>query len=203
MNLLPRSLGLSAVVMLLTTHPLPAPIQEVPETPTPTPTPAQSANRQLHPGTQWETPSPRITASPQPGLKRTPLPQTMQQRPVRFAGTWIGQIKFGFKRDVQFTLAVNPEATLLKQQSKQFGEHTHTTSYTAETLSWRAGSRNEVAWTLTPSRDGQTASVTAQSGSEINSRAVFHRVQPNSTAAHAKTPPKTHPGTKLKGPPAY
>jgi hypothetical protein len=195
-----RSL-LVAALLLVTAHRLPAPISEIPESPTPAP--EQSANRQLHPGTQWKTPSPEITASPQPGLKRTPLPQTMQQRPVRFAGTWIGQIKFGFKGDVQFTLAVNPEATLLKQQSKQFGEHTHTTSYTAETLSWRAGPRNEVAWTLTPSRDGQTASVTVQSGSEINSRAVFRRVQSNYAAAPAKSPPKAHPGTKLKRPPAY
>jgi hypothetical protein len=37
MNLLPTSLGLAAVVLLLTTHQLPAPIQEIPESPTPAP----------------------------------------------------------------------------------------------------------------------------------------------------------------------
>jgi len=182
---------------------LPAPISEIAETPTPTGPPAQSANRQLRPGGQWRNPESGISASPQPSPKPTPLTQTTQQRLAHFAGTWTGNIKLGIAGKVQFTLTVNPDATSLEQKSKAFGEHTHVTSYTGRTLSWKAGLKNEIAWTLRPNRDGQTALVTAESGSEINGAAIFYRVQPNPPPAQAKSSPKKHPGTKLKRPPSY
>ena len=49
MNRFSKSLGLSAVVLLLTTHRLPAPIQEVLESPTPAP--EQSAKPK---NVQWQ-----------------------------------------------------------------------------------------------------------------------------------------------------
>ena len=189
---------LSIAVLLITIHRLPAPVSEIPETPTPMPAPTQSANRQLHPGERWRSPEPKITARPQPSPKPTPT-QTVQHGPGHFVGIWTGKLKFGIEGQVQFMLTVNPDATSLEQKSKAFGEHTYTTSYTAQTLSWTAGSKNEIAWTLTPSRDGQTASVT-RSGPETNSVAIFHRVQPNPSPPWAKSPPKQHPGTKLKRP---
>ena len=192
---------LSTTLLLIGTYRLPAPIVENPEAPTPTPAAAESPTQQLHPESQLKNPSSQIAAAPQPSSKRAPLPQTMQQGPALFAGTWTGKIKFGDKGDVQFTLTVNPEATLLKQQSIQLGAHTHGTTYAAQTLSWRAGPKNGIAWTLTPNNDGQTASVTVQVGS-ANNRAVFHRVKPNSAAALPK-PPKTQTGTKLKLAPGH
>jgi len=192
---------LGIAVLLITIHRLPAPISEIAETPTPTPPPAESANRQLPPGGNWRNPESGISASPQLGPKPTPLTQTTQQRPAHFAGTWTGKMKLRIAGEVQFILTVNPDATSLTQKSKAFGEHTHVTSYTAQTLSWKAGPKNEIAWTLTPNRDGQTASVTASS--EINGGAIFYRVQPNPPPAQAKSAPKKHPGTKLKRPPGY
>jgi hypothetical protein len=70
MNLLPRSLGLSAVVLLLTTHPLPAPISEVPET-TPTPKPKRE-----------------VISRPKPNPKAIAKPRVTPSR--SFAGTWTG-----------------------------------------------------------------------------------------------------------------
>jgi serine/threonine protein kinase len=169
-----------------------------PYKPTEAPTPAESAKSQLRPGASWKTSSPEIIASAQLSSKQTPFPQKTKQRPERFAGMWSGKIKFGNAGDVQLTLTVNPAASRLKQQSKQFGEQTHVTNNTAQSLSWTTGTRNEIAWTLTPNNNGATASVTAQSATGINSRAVFHRVKPNSVPAEAKSPPKMHPGAKLK-----
>jgi hypothetical protein len=70
MNLLPRSLLLSAVVLLLTTHRLPAPFSEMPEA-TPTPKPKREA-------TSRPQPKPAATS------KRTATPNRS------FAGTWNG-----------------------------------------------------------------------------------------------------------------
>jgi hypothetical protein len=191
---------LSVALLLITIHRLPAPISESPETPTPSPAPPQSSTSQSrrHPGTSWKSLEPEPSAGLQPSPKRTLPTQPTQQGAVRFAGTWTGKVKLGISGDVQFTLTVNPEATSLKQKSMQFGEHSHATSYAAQTLSWKAGPKNETVWTLTPNRDGQTASVTAKSGSQINGTAVFHRVQPNPGPAQAKSPLKEHPGTKLR-----
>jgi len=70
MNRFSKLLGLSAVVLLLTTHRLPAPISEVPET-TPTPKPKREA-------------TPRLKAKPE----ATPKPTATSNR--SFAGTWTG-----------------------------------------------------------------------------------------------------------------
>lgn len=194
---------LALALLLIVTCRLPAPIVENPETPTPTPTPAEPSNRQLRPGTSWKGASSEMTATPRPSSNRIPPSQRMQQGATRFAGTWSGKIKFGATGDVQFTLTVNPEATLLKQQSLQFGEHTHPTTHTAQTLSWKSGPQNGIAWTLTPNTNGQTASVTLQLGHGSNNTAVFHRAQSNSVAAPAKSPTTNYPGTKLKRPPGH
>jgi hypothetical protein len=77
MNRLPKSLGLSAIVFLLTTHPLPAPIHEQPEkkaTPSPAPKPAQK---------------PKSTTKTKPAAKAESQAATPAKR-SRFAGTWVG-----------------------------------------------------------------------------------------------------------------
>jgi hypothetical protein len=97
MNLFTRSLGLSTVVLLLTAHPLPAPIQEVPESPTPAPEQSPKPKRTIKPkvSESSESSTKRQTASsPQkaePSESGTnPLRQQPTAKPSRFAGTWVG-----------------------------------------------------------------------------------------------------------------
>ena len=164
---------LSIGLLLTTAHQLPAPIQEVPETPTPTP---QS----------------------QPN----PVPSTTPERAeaARFAGTWAGRIKVGKAADLDITLVVNPEATSLLQKSTRLGEqvhqNTHPTTVSGRTLSWLGGQTNNIAWTLTPNPDGQTALATTKWATGVENTAIFQRVQPAPQPGLA--PPRKRPGPKAK-----
>ena len=92
MNLLPRSLGLSAVVLLLTTHPLPAPIQEVPESPTPTPV----QPRQTQELSSTFKPSPANTTVPNPLPTSSPTPSARSFVPEAGSNSsvtgWAGEV---------------------------------------------------------------------------------------------------------------
>ncbi len=184
----------AAGLLLITAQRLPAPISEVPETPTPTPVlPTQSENKS----------NATITgATPQPAANPAPSTTPEVADPARFAGTWTGKIKFGRVGDVDFTLVINSEATSLEQGSKNFGRHMHATISSGHTLSWRAGEKNDLAWTLTPNPDGQTALTTLKLPSGAESTAIFQRVQASSNPS--PTPArKLRPGTKAKRPSAY
>ena len=164
---------LVCALLLTTAHRLPAPIQEVPESPTPTP--------QLQPN---------------------PLPSITPERadPARFAGTWTGKIKIGKSADFDITLVVNTEATSLTQKSMRFGERVHETSHpttiSGQTLSWQGGQSNNVAWTLTPNADGQTAAATTKGAAGVENTAIFKRVQPALKASPAAV--RKHLGAKGK-----
>lgn len=88
MNLLSRSLALSAIVLLLTTHPLPAPIQEVPESPTPGGTAAPTATPREKPPSKPK-PKPKSAAKESTAtagrqeLPSTPKPAQRQRIVVR------------------------------------------------------------------------------------------------------------------------
>ena len=141
--------------LLIIAHRLPAPIQEVPESPTPTPTPIPQS---------------------QPG----PLPSNAPGRadPARFAGTWTGRIKIGNQGDFDVTLVVDSEATSLTQQTNRSPQHVHPTTISGRMLLWRGGDLNNIAWTLTPKSNGQTALATTRIGAGVEKTAVFQRVQP-------------------------
>jgi hypothetical protein len=144
---------LPIALLHVTAHRLPAPIQEVPEAPT-------SA----------------------PRLKSHPLPTASPKRadPARFAGSWTGKMKIGTV-DFDITLVVNPEATSLTQRSKRVGQpaqqHVHPTTASGRTLFWRGGQLDNVAWTLIPNPDGQTASATTKTAG-IENTAIFRKVSP-------------------------
>lgn len=154
---------LSLALLLVWVQRAPAPIQEVSESSTPTPTPAL-----------------QVQPNPTPGT--TPQGASL----TSFAGTWAGRIKIGTGGEVHVTLAVNSDATSLTQNSKRMGELTHPTTVNGRTLSWLAGKLNNVAWTLTPNPDGQTALAGTKQGG-ITSTAIFKRVQ--STPQSSPAPP--------------
>jgi hypothetical protein len=164
---------LVCALFLTTVHRLPAPIQEVPDTPTPTPAP---------------------TSQSQPSSLPSDVPG--RPDPARFAGTWTGKIKIGKGADVDITLVVNPEANSLTQKSTRLGERVHETSHptaiSGDTLSWQGGQTNNIAWRLTPNPDGQTALATTKGATGVENTAIFQRVQP------ASSPARKHPGAKVK-----
>ena len=171
-----RSAIVIVIILLVISAPrLPAPIQEIPDTPTPTPTPQSQTS---------------------------PLPSTTPERadPARFAGTWAGRIKIAKAGDFDITLVVNPEATSLLQKSTRLGEqvhqNTHPTTLSGRTLSWRGGQSENVAWTLTPNPDGQTALATTKMATGVENTAIFQRAP--SLAKPGPAPMRKYPGAKAK-----
>jgi hypothetical protein len=150
-----RFVKLLAVIgfLIIAAHRLPAPIEEEAS-------PSPTATRQA-------------TAPPAP----TATGPLLKRQAARFAGTWTGKIKFGNTSDVEFTFIINPEATSMIQKSKRFGEHAHPTTVNANTISWTAGAKNAITWTLTPNSDGQTAVVKVKPISGEESTATFQRTE--------------------------
>ena len=173
MNITQRFLLIGAL-LVITAHRLPAPIQEIPDTPTPTPTP---------------------TAQSQPTAPPTMTPERVE--PAQFAGTWTGKIKIGSGAEVDVTLVVGPKAASLtqvvKRPNERVHETTHPTTVNGHTLSWR-GQMENMAWTLTPNADDQTALATTKGGAGVENTAIFQRAdsQANpSPAPSRKYPAKT------------
>jgi hypothetical protein len=135
-------LCLIGCLLFVSAHRLPAPIQEVPETPTPTSTPQSQPN---------------------------PLPSTTPERadPARFAGTWTGIIKIGNQGAFNVTLVVASEATSLTQQTNRSPQHVHPTTISGRILLWRGGDLNNVEWTLTPKPNGRAALATTKTGTAV------------------------------------
>jgi hypothetical protein len=145
------ALLLTVALLLITTHRLPAPISEIPESPTPAPTVAQ-------------TPPPK---------KSPPKPKSKPSGATRFAGTWTGRITIDKFPDADVTLVISTEGTSVAQNSKA-GVWTRPLTYDGKLLSWQTGPTNKVAWTLTLNPNEQSALVT-RTWSGIQSRAIFKR----------------------------
>jgi hypothetical protein len=164
------ALLLTVALLLVTAHRLPAPIHEVPESPTPTPAEqAKPKKTQAKPKSVESEPKAKSASKP----SATPAPQS----PARFAGTWTGRIKIGNQGDFDVTLVVNSEATSLTQSTNRSPQHVHPTITSGRTLLWRGGNLNNVAWTLTPKPNGQTASATTKT-TGIENTAIFRKVSP-------------------------
>ncbi len=111
-----KSLGLSAVVLLLTTHPLPAPIQEVPDT----------------------------TPPPKPKREMTPRPKPKPNR--SFAGNWTGNVtsnaSSGESGSYSYVVKISDDAKTVWINWNQTGQPIGGPGYQApcnrfrETLTW-------------------------------------------------------------------
>lgn len=166
MNLLPRSLGLSAVVLLLTTHPLPAPIQEVPENATPVP--EQSAKpkprRVAKPKAtteDWATTGEQTKSPAIPSSTKQPPPS-----PSRFAGTWSGIVNVPnplVGGNSNCTYIINAADNSVKESCERFRENTSAATVNGNTISWKNGVFKEYNNSLTLIGDGRTAQITITS----------------------------------------
>jgi hypothetical protein len=159
---------LAFVFFLLTTNRLPAPIQELQESPTPTATSAQANATSA----QQRPP----TSNPPAQSRKSPSkPKSKPSGAARLAGTWIGRITADKMGDVDVRLVISSDGTSVAQNSKA-GVWTRPLTYDGRLLSWQTGPTNAVAWTLTLNPDEQSALVT-RTWSRYRSSANFKRVQ--------------------------
>lgn len=187
MSLLPRSSAVSAVVLLLTTHSLPAPISEIPESPRPALEEQARPKKSKPKATDSESESPTrsksratVTSAPAPAL----------QGAARFSGVWSGRINQGLAGHVASTLTVSEDATSVELSHKLGGGKRSVTT-NGGTISWRSGILGEVGWTLAPNSDGQTAKVTMK-GVILNDTQTFRRgTAPTTSESSSTTPEKT------------
>jgi len=146
-------LFLVGALLLITAHRLPAPIQEVPQSPTPSP--EQSAKPKPK-----RTITPKVPSKSSEELKRasiaaSPIPR-IQTAPshTRFEGTWIGTANIPGIGDVTFTFIINAEGTQEHENSSQFGLLARRARCDGKTMTWHHGSGTT---TFTPNPDGKTA----------------------------------------------
>ena len=162
-----RHLLLATCLLLITPHRLPAPIQEIPESPTPAPEDEAKPKKAQS--------KPRAAESEQK-TKSAPKPSgaAMPSGPARFAGTWTGTINQGILGNIEVSLVIDARGTSVKDITKM-GSFTHPATINGNTMTWRAGWLKEIEWTFTPSGDGKTAAVTSKSGLGVNGASTFHR----------------------------
>jgi hypothetical protein len=166
-------LCVTLLFLLVTSQRLPAPIQEVPESPTPAP--EESAKPKPK-----RTIKPKVTSeSSESSTKRQTAssPAQLQQHP-RFPGTWRGTLPFGLAGDLHLTLVVNNYGTSVTESGGLVGTVTFKATNDGKTVSWHSGVLKEIAWALTPNPDGQTALLTAKSLYIGRSSAVFRKTSP-------------------------
>ena len=141
-----------AFALLMTTaHRLPAPIQEVPQSPTPGPTVAPAAKP----------------------TKSSSKPKSKPSGAARLAGTWTGRITIDKFADTDVRLVISTDGKSVAQTS-QAGVWTRPLTYDGRLLSWRTGPTNAVAWTLALNPDEQSALVT-RIWSGVQTRGIFKR----------------------------
>jgi len=158
---------LCPLTLLLTTHRLPAPIQEVQESPTPPP------EQQTKPK---KTPSKSKVVESESKNKSTPKPSSTlaPQGPARFTGTWTGTINQGILGNIEITLVINAAGNSVKSVSTM-GTFNHPATSNGNMMMWKAGWLNEITWTFTPAGDGKTAAVTSKSGFGVNGASIFRK----------------------------
>jgi hypothetical protein len=156
-----RSTFIFAGFLLLVSAPrLPAPIVESEENPPPKPTQSEAPRSAPKHSRKSEVKSSDTESSPNHG-------------PVRFAGSWRGKISQGLLGHTETTFSVSADATSVAL-SHNFGGGSKPATVSGGTLSWHSGLMGEIAWTLTPNGDGQTARVTMK-GLVVNDTTTFRR----------------------------
>jgi hypothetical protein len=93
----------------------------------------------------------------------------------RCAGVWTGILSVGILGNADETLTIDSTGTVVVENN-QFGIATHRATWDGTTVRFQSGSLNEIAFTLAPNADGQTAVVTANSMFISNPGAAFRKI---------------------------
>lgn len=174
-----RVLVCVALAVLAITPRLPAPIVETPESPTPAP--EQSESPKPKPKHSTKTTPSDVDSSAKSETRPAATPKPTREGPAGFAGTWSGKISQGLLGHTPTTLTVNATATSV-ELSHNLGGGTRPVTLSGNTISWHTGIVGEIAWTLTPNSDGQTAQVTMK-GLLVNDTTTFRRRSAPETGA--------------------
>ena len=171
-----RSVSLTLALLLITTHRLPAPIQEIPENPTPAPQESVSQQKPKHsakskPHAEQHEASTKRHESTQATQIKARKPENQS----RCAGIWTGVLSFGILGTAEETLTIDSTGTVVVEKN-QFGSATHPATWDGTTVTFQSGALNEIAFTLAPNADGQTAVVTANSLFISNPGAAFRKI---------------------------
>jgi hypothetical protein len=164
--------------LFLTTHRLPAPIQEIPESSTPSP---EEQGKPKRPSSKPKTKLTEPEAATKTSANSSSAPALASYGPAKFAGGWMGTIAQPMGTS-KISFICNETGTVVTMAT---GPRPATVS--GNTISWRSGMWNGNAWTLNPSNDGKTAQVTLQ-WALGNATATFYRdqnAQPSTAASPA------------------
>jgi outer membrane biosynthesis protein TonB len=138
-------LFLTVALLLVTAHRLPAPIQEVQESPTPatTPTPALRVE-------STQTPKPTPTPKPKSSKAESTAAEPKRARPEkavqttiaqrtgkRFAGTWTGTMHAENGQAYPVTVVVDPTETKVTANGPVFANEEGRVQVNGDTLSWK------------------------------------------------------------------
>ena len=159
---------LGAVLLWVTAPRLPAPIQEVPESPTPAPTVAATAKPKPKPSSKPKAKAEASESAPSPS-KRSVGPKTS-----RFAGKWVGimpEVPWG---NVATELIVDETGTTMQWQESGRQKGTEKTRLSGDTLQATFQVGVAATWSITLQPDGATARVRLQAFMN-NQTAIFHR----------------------------
>jgi hypothetical protein len=173
-------LFLMLALLLITAQRLPAPIQELSESPTPAP--RQSAKPQPK-----RSSKPKVTNENSVGSTKRLTPLLPQGKPtpqrILFDGTWRGTIECGLAGDKDITFQVSANGTVLTTNIHFFDwPKTLTPTCDGHAMTWKTTAIQ--TWTLTPNSDGRTAVVTGNDPGALfglgafNSSAIFRKMSP-------------------------
>ena len=173
-----RAIRFSLIIalLLISAPRLPAPIQEVPESPTPAPEKSTKPKRTVKKASESsEASTRRQTLSPTPKNQATPNQN-------QFDGAWAGVFKsIPLYGDVEFTITITGKGTSLTSKSLAFGVRTYHSTCDGANVKWTDGAGHG---TLTPNSDGMTAVVATDNGGGFfgigaySSSVIFRRVSP-------------------------
>lgn len=102
------------------------------------------------------------------------------------SGIWEGAIRFGKNGDTPFTLKVTSDASSVVQSSTVTGEVLHHATVSEKTLAWHSGRMQNLAWTLTPNGDAETAVLTLTYANGLTAMATFKRTATTVSPTNAK-----------------
>jgi len=138
---------LAVALLLIPAHRLPAPIQEIPESPTPAP--EQSATPKPK-----RTVKPKVTENSESSTKRetpSPTPKTQAISQSKFAGTWKGTLD-----GREWLIVIDANETQGSATGGPWGIERGPTRISRNTISWRYVFNS---WSLTVSPGTKTAQV--------------------------------------------
>jgi cytoskeletal protein RodZ len=167
-------LFLAVALLLVTAHRLPAPIQEVPESPTPAP--EQSAKPKAK-----RTVKPKASESSESSTNKRATSPTPSPLRNPFDGTWSGTINNApFVGTAEDTFVISASGTSVIDKLGKLSPKLFQTTYDGSTIKW---TNSTCIDTLTPNPDGKTALVTINCTGVFgigayNTSTVFRKVSP-------------------------